>query len=135
MHRERSGTPKNPQNQTISGIIVLGRVAAGERSFHASIRALEQRDQRPIGLEERLQKLELASGTPCDFRHRPLRVVVHENPYARIPVLQICFEGHGTNDMGRATAASSSYSRARRSPSCLRSSSNVEMAQPCCREV
>jgi hypothetical protein len=49
MHRERSGTPKNPQNQTISGISVLGRVAAGERSFHASIRALEQRDKRPIG--------------------------------------------------------------------------------------
>jgi hypothetical protein len=93
MHRERSGTPKNPQNQTISGIIVLGRVAAGERSFHASIRALEQRDQRPIGLEERLQKLELASGTPCDFRHRPLRVVVHENPYARIPVPADLFRG------------------------------------------
>ena len=125
MTRERSGTPKNPQNQTISGIIVLGRVAVGERTFHASIRALEQRDQRPIGLEERLQKLELASGTPRDFKH------VHcvsscMDPYARIPVLPICFEGHGTNDMGRATAASSSYSRARRSRSCLRSSSNVD---------
>jgi hypothetical protein len=93
MHRERSGTPKNPQNQTISGIIVLGRVAAGERLFAADIRAVEQREQRSIGLEERLQRLELANGTASDFRHRPVRVVVHENPYARIPVPADLFRG------------------------------------------
>ena len=56
MHRERSGLPKNPQNQTISGIIVLGRIAAGERLFNAEIRALEEREQRPIDLEEPLRK-------------------------------------------------------------------------------
>lgn len=93
MHRERSGVPKNPQNQTISAITVLGRVAAGERFFNADIRTLEQRERGPIDLEERLQKLELASGTPCDFRHRPLRVVVHENPYGRIPLPADLFRG------------------------------------------
>jgi len=93
MHRERSGVPKNPQNQTISGIIVLGRVPAGERLFNAEIRVLGQSERRSIELEERLQKLDLASGTACDFRHRPLRVVVHENPYARIPVPVDLFQG------------------------------------------
>jgi hypothetical protein len=93
MHRERSGVPAAPQNQTISGIIVLGRLSAGERLFHADIQAREEREGRPIELEERLRNLELASGTPCDFRRRPLRVVVHENPYARIPLPSDLFRG------------------------------------------
>jgi hypothetical protein len=93
MHRERSGEPKNPQNQTISGIIVVGRVGAGERLFGEDIRETEEHEQRSIDLEERLQKLELAGGTLRDFRHRPLRAVVHENPYARIPVPADLFRG------------------------------------------
>jgi hypothetical protein len=80
-----------PEEAEIRSIFMGG--GKMQRLFDASIRALEQRGQRPIGLEERLQKLELASGTPCDFRHRPLRVVVHENPYARIPVPADLFRG------------------------------------------
>lgn len=34
MHQERAGAVVGVQNQTISAIIVLGRVAAGERLFH-----------------------------------------------------------------------------------------------------
>ena len=41
MHRERQGVPYAPQNQTISAIIVLGRVPAGERLFHARLGELE----------------------------------------------------------------------------------------------
>ena len=33
MHRERAGVPVAPQNQTISAILVVGRVSAGERLF------------------------------------------------------------------------------------------------------
>ena len=43
--------------------------------------------------EELIRELELASGTPSDFRRRPLRVVVHENPYARIPLSAELFRG------------------------------------------
>jgi hypothetical protein len=92
MHRERSGVPVAPQNQTVSGIIVLSRVTVGERLFNAEMRAREERNG-PVGLEERFRELELASGTPLDFRYRPLRVVVHENPYARIPIPMELFRG------------------------------------------
>lgn len=121
MHRERSGVPKNPQNQTISGIIVLGRVSAGERLFHADIRALEQGERRHIDLEERLQKLERARGTLCDFRHRPLRVVVHENPYARITVPGNLFQGQWDERYGpRDGCIRQLFQGERRSPSCRR---------------
>lgn len=93
MHRERSGVPVAAQNQTVSGIIVLGRVAAGERLFEAEMQVREEREGRRLELEERLRELELLSGTRCDFRRRPLRVVVHENPYARIPIPFELFRG------------------------------------------
>ena len=93
MHRERSGVPVAPQNQTLSAIIVLGRVTAGERQFNAEMRAREEREARPIELEERIRELELASGTASDFRRRPLRLVVHENPYARMPIPEELFRG------------------------------------------
>jgi hypothetical protein len=93
MHRERAGVPYAAQNQTLSGIIVLGRVAAGERIFNAEMQAREEHQGWPLELEERLREMELASGTPSDFRRRPLRVVVHENPYARIQVPPELFRG------------------------------------------
>jgi hypothetical protein len=89
----RAGVPIAAQNQTVSGIIVLGRVAAGERIFNAEMQAREEREGRRFELEERLRELELASGTPCDFRRRPLRVVVHENPYARERIPPELFRG------------------------------------------
>jgi hypothetical protein len=46
MHKESRGVVVAPQNQTISAIIVLGRVAAGERLFHAEMRAREARHGR-----------------------------------------------------------------------------------------
>ena len=93
MHRESGGVPIAAQNQTVSGIIVLGRVAAGERIFNADMQAREEHEGWPFALEERLREMELASGTRSDFRRRPLRVVVHENPYARKPVPPELFRG------------------------------------------
>jgi hypothetical protein len=93
MHQERGGVVMAPQNQTISAIIVLGRVAAGERLFQAYMRDREAQDGRRMELEELFRELELAPGTPRDPRRRPLRVVVHENPYARIPLSSHLFRG------------------------------------------
>ena len=93
MHRERVGVPVAAQNQTVSGIIVLGRVAAGEKLFDAAMQAREEREGRSIEWDERLQELGMVSGTRCDFRRRPLRVVVHENPYARMPIPAELFKG------------------------------------------
>ena len=82
MHRERAGVPVAAQNQTISAILVLGRVPAGERLFHAELREREGQTGERIGVENVLRELELARDTPRDTRRRPLRIVVHENPYA-----------------------------------------------------
>lgn len=93
MHGERNQTPIAPQNQTISAIVVLGRVAVGERHFRAHVRKREYIEQRSLSIEELLAEVETARGTDRDWRWRPLRVAVHENPYARIPFPQDLFGG------------------------------------------
>jgi hypothetical protein len=93
MHRERHGTPVAPQNQTISAILVLGRVAAGEQLLQAELQVLKAQKGRALSFDEMLDAHERALGTTADYRHRPLRVVVHENPYARIPLPQHLFCG------------------------------------------
>ena len=93
MHRERSGVPVASQNQTLSAILVLGRVPAGKRLFHAALRERERQTGERTGVENVLQELELARYTPRDTRRHPLRIVVHENPYARIPLPPGLFRG------------------------------------------
>lgn len=85
MPKEHQGTAVAPQNQSISAILVLGRVPVGERLFHAELREREGRRGRAFELEVLLKELEAAQHTARDTRRRPLRVVVHENPYGRIP--------------------------------------------------
>ena len=93
MHKEHQGVAVAPQNQTISAILVLGRVPVGNRLFHADLREREVRQGREFALEERLRELEASQGTARDARRQPLRVVVHENPYARVLVPAELFRG------------------------------------------
>ena len=93
MHQERAGAIVGVQNQTISAIIVLGRVAAGERLFHTMMRERDASQGRPYAVEEFVRELNVAHWTERDTRRRPLRVVVHENPYARIPFPSDLFRG------------------------------------------
>lgn len=93
MHRERHGTPFAPQNQTISAIIVLDRVATGERLLQAELRALATQKGQALSVEEILAAHERAQGTAADYRRRHLRVTVHENPYARIALPPELFRG------------------------------------------
>lgn len=93
MIRESKGRPVEPQNQTISAILVLGRVPVGQRLFWGDIRRREAARKAPFDLDEILAEIELAVGTDRDLRRRPLRVVVHENPFARIPLDPGLFRG------------------------------------------
>jgi hypothetical protein len=85
MIRERRGVPVEPQNTTISAIVVLGRVPVGERLWLAEVRSREAAIGRKFTFEETWASAEQAAGKETDLRRRQLRVVVHENPYARIP--------------------------------------------------
>ena len=93
LHREHQGVAVAPQNQTISAVLVLGRVPVGNRLFHADLREREVRQGRKFALEERLRELEASQGTARDARRWPLRVVVHENPYARVLLPAELFRG------------------------------------------
>jgi hypothetical protein len=102
MHRERQGVPYAPQNQTISAIIVLSRVPAGERLFHAHLRDIETQLGPAFDLWTHLPlELEASRCTLRDPQRKPLRVVVHENPYARIPLPRELFCGAWDERYGR----------------------------------
>jgi hypothetical protein len=93
MIRESKGVPVAPQNTTISAILVLCRVPVGERLFWADLRRREADRGRPFDLEEIWADLVQARRTEHDVRRKHLRVVVHENPYARIPLHPDVFRG------------------------------------------
>ena len=86
MHKEHHGVAVGPQNQTISAILVLGRVPVGNRLFYADLREREVRQGREFTLEERLRELEASQGTARDARRRPLRVVRSRKPLCSRPV-------------------------------------------------
>ncbi len=65
---------------------MLGRVPVGERLSRADLGHREARQGRAFELEDIFKELEDAQFTALDSRRRHLRVVVHENPYARIRV-------------------------------------------------
>lgn len=93
MHRERQGTPIAPQNQTISAIVVLQQFPIGERRFKAEIRRREEHAGRKLELDELCREVEQAEGTDRDHSLRQRRVVVHENPYARMAMPPELFRG------------------------------------------
>lgn len=93
MHRERGGVPVAPQNRTISAILVLQQFPIGERRFGAWVKGVEQQRGAKLEIDEIVKEAEAASGTDRDVSFRELRVVVHENPYARIPLPTELFRG------------------------------------------
>lgn len=93
MHREREGVPIAPQNQTLSAILVLQHVRVGERRFMADLRQRESDRGKKFELEEFWDELRKARGTERDVSLRQLRVIVHENPYARVPLNRELFRG------------------------------------------
>jgi hypothetical protein len=93
MIREAHGRQVAPQNTTISAILVLCRVPVGERLFWADLRKREADRGKPFGREEIWAHLIHARRTEHDVTRKQLRVVVHENPYARIALCADLFRG------------------------------------------
>ena len=120
MHKEHQGVPFAPQNQTISAILVLGRVPVGNRLFHADLQEREVRQGREFALEEHLRELE-ASQVQLGTRGGSH----YESSFTKTPMLASCCQpnssvDHMTSATGVATEEFSGYFKATRSPGCRR---------------
>jgi hypothetical protein len=107
MLRHHGDTPIAPENTTISAIIVVERYGIGEKRFRLFVHEREQELGRELGVEEYLELAEQSAGTERDLSLNRIRVRVHENPYAKVPLDRRLFRGpfderYGeTEDTGR----------------------------------
>jgi hypothetical protein len=86
-------TPIEPQNRTISAILTLEQMGVGRRRFDIALTRRKAELGRRLTLDEHLEEIEKARGTERDVSLSQLRVVVCENPYARIPLPRELFRG------------------------------------------
>ena len=101
----RDKRPLKPQNTTISAVIVMGRLSVGQELCLASVREKEQKLGRKLAPDELFVAIQSCAGTAQDASRTELRVVVHENPYARVSWPRNLFRGqwdehYGTTDEG-----------------------------------
>src|SRR5208337_3761132 len=82
-----------PQNSTLSAIVVLQQMGVGKRRFDVSVKRMQQKLGRELTFEEHFEAMNNARGTERDVSLTQLRVVVCENPYARIPLPRGIFRG------------------------------------------
>src|SRR5208282_5778689 len=82
-----------PENTIISAIIVVERYLIGEKRFRLFVYEREQELGRELSVEEYLQALEQSAGTERDLSLNRVRVRVHENPHAGVPVDRRLFLG------------------------------------------
>src|SRR6266446_636216 len=76
--------PMVPQNTTISAVIALGRLLVGQKLCMAWLKEEEQKLGREMTFEESVAAMETCRGTDNEISRTELRVIVYENPYARI---------------------------------------------------
>jgi hypothetical protein len=93
MFRYLDGEVIGAQNRTISAILVLRRYMVGQKRFEISIKRKERQIGRQLELPEFMEEMERASGTALDSSLSQLRVIVHENPFARIALPRELFRG------------------------------------------
>jgi hypothetical protein len=93
MLRYLNGEAIAPQNQTICAIIVLRRYMVGRKRFEIAMKRKEKEFGRALELPEFLDEIERAKGTALDLSLSQLRVIVHENPFARIQLPVELFRG------------------------------------------
>ncbi len=82
-----------PENAIISAVIVVERYAIGEKRFRLSVHDQEQKLERDLGVEEYRQAVEQSAGTDRDLSLNRVRVRVHENPCANVPLDRRLFRG------------------------------------------
>ncbi|MGH9774851.1 MAG: hypothetical protein ACRD50_07870 [Candidatus Acidiferrales bacterium] len=83
MLRYANGEAVAPQNTTISAIIALHHFPLGMRRLSMHVDKVKAASGRDLTIEEVWKICGEARGTPLDASLRQLRVVVHENPFAR----------------------------------------------------
>jgi hypothetical protein len=82
-----------PENAIISAVIVVERYAIGEKRFRLFVYEKEQELGRELSVEEYLQSVEQSAGTERDLTLNQVRVRVHENPRANVPLDRRLFHG------------------------------------------
>jgi hypothetical protein len=93
MYRYLDGQAIAPQNRTISAIVVLRRYMVGSKRFEIAMRRKENELGRKLELLEFWDETERARGTALDLSLTQLRVIVLENPFARIQLPRELFRG------------------------------------------
>ena len=80
---------QEPQNTSISAVVVLTRYPLREKQVRITINERESELGRRLTIEEQMELYEAVD--PAE--HRRVRVVVYENPYARMPLTRELFRG------------------------------------------
>jgi hypothetical protein len=81
------------QNRTISPVLALQRYMVGSKRFEIVIERKEKELGRALELPEFMDEIERVNGTAMDFSLSQLRLIVHENPFARIQLPRELFRG------------------------------------------
>jgi hypothetical protein len=84
---------RQPQNTTVSALITLTYLPVGQRRFEIELERKERELGRSLGPEEFMRFAETTRARGLDIAETDLRVVVHENPYARAPLTREVFLG------------------------------------------
>ena len=82
-----------PQNTTISAVIALTPLAIGVKRFEIELQRKERQLGRSLGLEEFMRFADSLRARGLNIEETVTRVVVYENPYARIPLRRDIFVG------------------------------------------
>lgn len=85
--------PSVPQNTTIGAILVLCQYKVGAKRFEIAVRRKERSLGRTLELPEFCREIDAARGTALDMSLTQLRLVVHENPFARVKLPRDLFNG------------------------------------------
>jgi hypothetical protein len=93
MHREKNGEAVEPQNTTISAVVVLELLPVGKKRFEVEAAKKATQLGRELNYEEYFQFVDSSRGTECDVSLRQLRSVTCLNPYRRMPFPEGFFRG------------------------------------------
>jgi hypothetical protein len=82
--------PRKPQNTTVSAVIVLGTYPLRRNLIRVKVKEREAVLGRRVTFEEHMA---IDEATVDSANMRKVRVVVYDNPYARLPLTQEMFRG------------------------------------------
>jgi hypothetical protein len=83
------GPPTTRHDDPLSAVLLLERLPVGQRRFQIVVRDRERQMGRTLTAEEYWREIEKSQGTERDLSLTQLRVVVHENPLARVRLPEI----------------------------------------------